>query len=345
MDKVARLPAEDRAALFGETGANRGVATTIIEKDFWVCWTLKRLFGLQRTDAAPLVFKGGTSLSKAYGAIRRFSEDIDLSFDRTELGYTGDRDPEKEGISRKQADSLIGDLESDVEKHIAERLLPALRATIVEQLGEPDQGSWALNIDANDAQTVNFHYPTAFVATEYEDMGYITPRVKLELGARGDPWPTEPKSIRPYAAEDFPDFFEVAETVVTVLAARRTFWEKATALHAEAHRPDDSPTPQYFSRHYYDLSLLIDTEEGRAAAKDLELLAQVAEHKAIFFRSGWASYDRARPGTLRLAPKEHRLKDLRDDYRKMAPMMFDADPPSFDDILSKIRLLEQTINS
>lgn len=100
MDKVALLPADDRAALFGETGAGRGVANTIIEKDFWVYWTLKPLFRLQRTDTATLVFKGGTSLSKAFGAIRRFSEDIDLSFDRADLGYTGDRDPEGEGISK-----------------------------------------------------------------------------------------------------------------------------------------------------------------------------------------------------------------------------------------------------
>ena len=82
MDKVARLADDDRAALFNETGAARGLANAIIEKDFWVCWTLKRLFGLQGEGIPALVFKGGTSLSKAYGAIRRFSEDIDLSFDR-----------------------------------------------------------------------------------------------------------------------------------------------------------------------------------------------------------------------------------------------------------------------
>ncbi|NRP76013.1 hypothetical protein ILFOPFJJ_06937 [Ensifer psoraleae] len=246
MDKVALLPAADRAALFGETGAGRGVANTIIEKDFWVCWTLKRLFGLHGKDAATLVFKGGTSLSKAFGAIRRFSEDIDLSFDRADLGYTGNRDPEKEGISKKQANKLIEALVSDVEQHIAEKLLPALRSAVVEQLGEPTKGGWSLEIDAADAQTVNFHYPTALAAAEYESMGYITPRVKLELGARGDPWPTEKRVIRPYAAGDYPGFFEDPDTTVVVLSARRTFWEKATALHAEAHRPAASPTPQYF---------------------------------------------------------------------------------------------------
>ncbi|MCZ7497427.1 nucleotidyl transferase AbiEii/AbiGii toxin family protein (plasmid) [Aminobacter sp. SR38] len=345
MDRVALLPADDRAALFGETGALRGVDNTIVEKDFWVCWTLKRLFGLQKQDAATLVFKGGTSLSKAFGAIRRFSEDIDLSFDRAELGYTGDRDPEKEGISKKQANKLIEALVSDVERHIAEKLLPALRSAIVEQLGEPSEGKWSLEIDANDAQTVNFHYPPALASSEYESMAYITPRVKLELGARGDPWPTEQKFIHPYAAEDFPDFFKDPECTVTVLSAQRTFWEKATALHAEAHRPAETATPQYFSRHYYDLAMLLDTEEGKAAAGDFDLLVTVAKHKATFFRSSWASYDTARPGTLRLMPSESRIKDLRADYRAMAPMMFDEKPLSFDDILAKIKKLQETINS
>ena len=343
MDKVALLPARDRAALFGETGATRGVADTIIEKDFWVCWTLRRLFE-QSENAPTLVFKGGTSLSKAFNAIRRFSEDIDLSFDRADLGYTGDRDPEKEGLSRKKVGQLIDDLVRDVELHIAEKLLPELRASIVRQLGEPTNGEWSLEIDGADAQTVNFHYPTALAAAEYESMGYITPRVKLELGARGDPWPTEERVIRPYAADDYPDFFENPDSTVVVLSARRTFWEKATALHAEAHRPTESPTPQYFSRHYYDLAMLLDTDEGKAAATDFELLAHVAEHKAIFFRSGWASYDTARPGSLRLLPDEARIKDLRADYRAMAPMMFDESPPSFDDILAKVAALQETIN-
>jgi hypothetical protein len=166
MDKVALLDGSERSALFGETGAARGVADTIIERDFWDCWTLKRLFELQNEEAP----KGGTSLSKAFGAIRRFSEDIDLSFDRADLGYTGDRDPEKEGISRKQAGKLIDDLVRDVEKHVAEKLIPALRTEIAKHLGEPTDGEWSLEIDESDPQTVNFHYPTALPKEEYEGM-------------------------------------------------------------------------------------------------------------------------------------------------------------------------------
>jgi hypothetical protein len=344
MDKVALLPPSDRAALFGETGARRGVANTIIEKDFWVCWTLKRLFGLPDNAVASPVFKGGTSLSKAFGIIRRFSEDIDLSFDRADLGYSGDRDPEKEGISRKKAGQLIEELAGDVEKHIADNLVPALRAAFVHELGEPQNDDWTLSIDADDAQTVNFHYPSALPAAEYLGMAYITPRVKLELGARGDPWPAEKRVIRPYAAEDFPDFFDEPDATVTVLSARRTFWEKATALHAEANRPANSATPQYFSRHYYDLAMLLASDEGRAAAADTGLLSTVAQHKSTFFRTGWANYGAARPGSLRLIPGEARIRDLRADYRAMAPMMFDDTPPSFDDILAAIEKFQETIN-
>lgn len=344
MDKVARLPARDRAALFGETAADRGVANTIIEKDFWVCWTLRRIFSLPPGEAASLVFKGGTSLSKAYDAIRRFSEDIDLSFDRAELGYSGPRDPEQPGLGKNKAAALIDQLVADVETHIADRLLPALQSEFVRQLGEP-AGAWSLTIDPDDAQTVNFRYPPAFAGPEYAGMSYITPRVKLELGARGDPWPTEEKVVRPYAAEEYPDFFEEANTKVVVLSARRTFWEKATALHAEAHRPPGSPTSQYFSRHFYDLAMLLGTAEGEAASRDFALLLQVAHHKSVFFRSAWASYDTAKPGTLRLLPGEARISDLRADYRAMAPMMFDQLPPAFDDILDRIGRFEADVNA
>jgi predicted nucleotidyltransferase component of viral defense system len=344
MDKVALLDASDRAALFGETGASRGVANTIIEKDFWVCWTLKRLFELKNEDAPTLIFKGGTSLSKAFGAIRRFSEDIDLSFDRADLGYIGDRDPEKDGISRKQAAKLIDDLVGDVEKHIAQKLMPALITAIKKHLGDPKNGEWSLGIDEHDRQTVIFQYPTALSKEEYEGMAYVTPRVKLEFGARGDPWPTEEKAIRPYAADDYPDFFEDPDCTITVLSVRRTFWEKVTALHAEAHRPRESQTPQYFARHYYDIAMLLDTEDGKAAATNFKLLERVAKHKAVFFRSAWANYDTARPGTLQLMPSDERLKDLRADYRDMAPMMFDDKPLSFDEILVRIQTLQDTIN-
>ena len=345
MDKVAVSDRADRQALFGQTGAVLGVSNAIIEKDFWVCWTLKRLFELQKEGTPTLVFKGGTSLSKAFRAIRRFSEDIDLSFDRADLGYTGERDPENKDLSGKSAKKLIEALVADVEKHIAEMLLPALHSAVTTHLGEPSVAGWMLEIDGADPQTINFHYPPSLPTSDYAEMAYITRRVKLEFGARGDPWPTEKRAIQPYAAEEFQDFFEEPRCVVTVLSAGRTFWEKATALHAEYHRPAATATPPYFSRHYYDVAMLLDTEEGRAAATDFELLEQVAKHKALFFPTGWASYATARPGTLMLVPPDARQTDLRADYRAMAPMMFDEKPLTFDDIIDRVQWLQDAINA
>ncbi|WP_458758595.1 nucleotidyl transferase AbiEii/AbiGii toxin family protein [Afipia sp. TerB] len=343
MDNIAKTPAADRAALFNEAGAARGLAIAIIEKDFWVCWTLKRLFGIQGEGSPGLVFKGGTSLSKAYAAIRRFSEDIDLSFDRADLGYEGERNPE-EAPSRKKADRLIENLVADIEKHIATAVLPRLTEAVAGELGPADQAGWSLAIEPRHPQNLIFEYPSSLAAGDYAGFAYMSRRVKLEFGARGDPWPIEKRQIESYAAQEFPDLFADPACTVDVLALRRTFWEKATALHAEHHREPQSPTPPYFSRHYYDLATLADEQEGKEAMKDGDLLKQVADHKSVFFRAAWASYGTARVGTLRLSPHPDRIADLRADYRKMAPMMFDDPPPTFDEILVRIAKLEKQIN-
>jgi Nucleotidyl transferase AbiEii toxin, Type IV TA system len=342
MDTAARLSAEERAVLFNEAGAARGFANAIVEKDFWVCWTLKRLFSLPETDVLALVFKGGTSLSKAYGAIRRFSEDIDISFDRTALGYKNERDPGN--ASNRQASALLENLAADVRKYIATVLLPNLEGAITVELGTPGNAKWRLSIDPDDPQSLIFQYPPCHETGDYAALDYIRPRVKLECGARGDPWPKEKRSIRPYAAEEFPEAFLAAIVEVDVLALRRSFWEKATLLHAEYHRAPDSPTPKYISRHYYDVAMLADHKDGPAAISDVDLLRAVAEHKSVFFRSAWAHYETARPGTLHLRPNSDRIADLRADYRDMQPMMFDYPAPTFEDIMKRLESLEHLIN-
>ena len=339
MDAIARWDPQDRADLFNEVGTARGLANAIVEKDFWVCWTLKRLFV---SGAFPgLVFKGGTSLSKAYGVIERFSEDIDLSFDRAGLGYTGEKDPERVGSAKKAA-KLIEQLVADVQAHVAGPFLATLRETVAQQLGL-DQGHWSLAIDAADPQTVNFRYPSSLTRRDYASIAYANPIVRLELGARGDPWPAEKRTVRSYAAGERPDVFEAPDCEVDTLAVERTFWEKATILHAEHHRPSDKATGERMSRHYYDLAMFARSGVDERALERLDLLAVVARHKALFFRSGWARYDEAAVGTLRLLPSEKRRADLAADYARMRPMFF-AQPPSFEDVLAEIAKLEGAIN-
>jgi hypothetical protein len=156
MDDVARLAPQERADLFNEASAQRGLVPAILEKDFWVCWTLKRVFALPGDNPA-LIFKGGTSLSKIYGVIRRFSEDIDLSFNRHTLGYTGAADPDT-APSRRKREDLLERLDADVTEHIAKVFLPRLGEMITQEL--PGDRTWRVNIDA----TVGLRAPKAEAA-------------------------------------------------------------------------------------------------------------------------------------------------------------------------------------
>ena len=249
MDRIAQAPQEERADLFrrsaGVLRPERSPA--IVEKDFWVCWALHRLFEVLQFRPQ-LIFKGGTSLSKAYHAVERFSEDVDLSLSRRDLGFADDRDPEQPSISGKEARRRIEALVDACQQAILDRLLPSLRADFASAIGP---GDWSVGLDAIDPQTVIFTYPRSELAGTLPEA--IRPSIRLEMGARSDDWPAEDREIRPYAAEVFPAAFTAAASCqVRALDAKRTFWEKATILHAEHHRPADKPLAAGMSRHYYD---------------------------------------------------------------------------------------------
>ena len=338
MDKFIQLTPEDRRTAFVQAAAARQLSPEIVEKDFWGCWTLKELFGLP-SIGEHLIFKGGTSLSKVFKVIERFSEDIDVSIDRAFLGFGGVNEPEAGG-SNKEKQRRIEALKTACQQKIANELKPALEQVIGTKLRKDD--TWRLRPDATDPdqQTLLFDYPSAMPTA---GAGYVRQMVKIEMGARADHWPCEAKSVTPYVAEELPQAFQESQCAVKVLSAERTFWEKATILHAEFHRPADKAMPERFSRHYCDLFELIRKGFAQAALKELELLARVAEHKALFFKSSWARYAEASKGTLRLAPPEHRQNALREDYRKMQQMFF-ADPPEFDDVLRVLKDWEIQFN-
>lgn len=341
MDDVARFSDRDRQDLFRASAEKRGISPVIIEKDFWVCWTLKRVFALEHPPAS-ILFKGGTSLAKVFRVIERFSEDIDLVFDRAGLGYTGERDPAS-ARSRKSRDALIEELRADCQRAVRERLLPQLQDSFKDALGKPPTAGWSIELADDDAddQTIVFRYPSQHRG---EQAGYIRPEVRLEIGARGDHWPSEPGSVTPYAAEDMPPAFKDAIAPVHVLSVARTFWEKATILHMLYHKDPAKPLGARLSRHYYDLVRLWQSEHGTLAVKDLALLAAVAEHKSRFFPAAWARYEDARPGTLRLVLPDHRHDELRADYSAMSEMIF-VEPISFGDLIEVLRELEHTVNS
>ena len=338
MDGIARA-AQERAELCRETANRRNLDDAIIEKDFWVCWTLSKLFQ-ERQEPPSLLFKGGTSLSKVFGVINRFSEDIDLSLDRHDFGFRDERDPAN-APSGKETERLLDELQVEAIAYLRDRLVPNLKSIFLEVLG--DSSSWRLEIDSERPLLVVSSYPAIPSAVDPGSSSYVEPAVQLEFGARSDHWPAQVYEIRPYTAEVFPDSFSRAVSSVNTLEAERTFWEKATILHAEYHRVGKASANERKSRHYYDLAMLALSDVRERALRDLDLLLAVAEHKRRFFRSAWAKYDEARPGTLRLVPHDRLAAELRADYGKMSEMFFD-EPPDFDKLMETLADLETAIN-
>ncbi len=331
MNRIAHASAAERAAVFQAAAVAQKLSPIIIEKDFWVCWTLERLFALPEVGEN-LLFKGGTSLSKVYGVIERFSEDIDLSLSRDFLGFGGAREPEL-APSKTQQRKRIEELLAAFYAATTERTLPALHAAIAEVLGED---GWTLT--PTEPGTLEFAYPLSLGSA----LAYIRPVVKIEMGARNDTWPAEEHPVVPFVAEVVAG---TSSAVVRVLAVERTFWEKVTILHDEFYRPLEKVRGERLSRHYYDLVKLAQHPEiGPRALARLDLLARVAEHKEFFYRSSWSRYDLSVPGSLRLLPPPERLPDLRSDYDRMRDMFFAA-PPTFDSLLESLSALETRLNS
>ncbi len=324
MDRVARLPAAERNALFSETAARMGMTSAVVEKDFWVTWVLDRLFR-QPELARLLMFKGGTSLSKVYRLIERFSEDIDLILDWRVL--TGD-DP-MAARTRTQQERLNEAINQQAQTYIGGELLVQAVAAFDEVC--------RCEAAKDDPYVINIRYPAAFPDV------YLRPEVRLEIGPLAAWIPFEERTINCYAAEAFPEVFERREYPVRVIKAERTFWEKATILHHEAYRPDGNPQPPRYSRHYYDLAKMTESPIKQAALANLELLASVVDFKQRFYPRGWARYDMAKPGTFRLVPEGVVLDAVEADYQAMANMIF-GDVPAFAEIMSVLQRLQDEIN-
>lgn len=338
MNGFLQLPIDQRRLYCEQTQTRLNLPAVSIEKDFWVCWTLRELFTLPEWGAH-LTFKGGTSLAKAWKLIERFSEDIDVVIGRDYLGFGGDHSPEQ-AASKKQQKKRLDDLRAVCQQRIRDSLQPALYARFTEQL--PKALAWKLERDGTDPddQTLLFVYPSAFPGASY-----IQPVVKIELGARSDTEPSATQSIQSYLSEAFPDLMQSGSFAVQTVSAERTFWEKAMLLHEESCRPADKPRKARLARHYYDLWRLITQGVAARALADRSLFDRVAAHRAIFFRWSWMDYATLRPGSLRLVPPADQLAAWRNDYRDMKKEMFFGEVPTFDEILRVVASFERQVNA
>lgn len=304
MKGVAKLPKIDRRELFRNTADKMGLNDAIVEKDFWVCFTLDYLFHHSPWEKT-IAFKGGTSLSKAFNLINRFSEDIDLILDWRVLGYEKDEPWKKRSNTKQEAFNKEANTRAEV--FLAERFCPTIKSELSRELGCKAN----IYIDENNKQTIIFAYPHLFTNPA------TLQSIRLEIGALAAWTPTEVTKVEPYVAKYYPKLFAEKDTTVLTVAPERTFWEKATILHHEANRPECSAMPQRYSRHYYDLYRMSMTSVKEAAFAKLELLKMVVDFKMKFYPRAWAKYQEAVPGTFKLIPPEYRFAGLAADYEAM----------------------------
>lgn len=337
---VIRAPARDRLDLFLSTANRLGAPIGNIEKDFWVCWTLDALYHRLPADRPRLLFKGGTSLSKAYGLINRFSEDIDVTVFRDDLEQAATAE-ELEALSGKKRRARLDAIRDACRAFVTGPLRESLAGLLAEATG----GAGRVEIDQTDPerQTLLLWYPEV----EPRDDGYVRPAVRIESGAKSALDPNRPVLIKPYIADETPDL-DLSVPNVTTIEPGRTFWDKVVIAHGlrrwYERRGVLRQEGQRISRHYYDLHQLLASQAGKDALSDLELARDCVRHARMFFDRPDFDLASAQPGTFAIAPVEGMIDALRRDYANTAAMIF-GEPPSFDLILDSMQQLHAAANA
>ncbi len=330
MKQIAKLDTKDKAELFQATAASKGMQPNVVEKDFWVCFMLDHLFHDCKYKNA-FVFKGGTSLSKSYHLIERFSEDIDLILDwRKVVG--GEVNPWEERSKSKQ-DLFNKQVNVAAAKFYEDELIPRLNVEMNAKLGE---GKW-ISIDGEDRMVANFYYPQLFEAD------YLRACVRLEIGPLAEWIPSHVTQITPFAAEIYPNVFMQKETSVLTIDVERTFWEKLTILHKIANFPKDKPLPPRYARHLYDVYVLGNSWVKESAFARKELLGKDVAFKLKFYYSQGAHYETATLEDIQLFPGEAVMDALRADYQAMRNMIY-GNIPDFDEIIVFLKKLQEEIH-
>jgi len=308
-----------------------GRRAEILEKDIWLCQSLKLLFALP--EHKPMAFKGGTSLSKVYQAIERFSEDIDITIDYQSLVPES---PNLEALSISQCKKLSDTLKLKLYEYITQELVPAFSEALPKAFP-----SCPLSLEiSEDAEKLWLRYPSA---VENEDT-YLNSSILIEFGGRNATLPRDTVTIVPDITSHVSGLFFPSANVA-VLSPTRTFGEKATLVHVECHRPNLRVSAERLSRHWYDLARLAHHEIGTKALADKTLLEDVLRIKGAFFRSSYSHYDKCLSGSFKLIPPEPLLAALHEDYQAMLnAQMFYGHTLAFDQIVERLTTLEQRIN-
>lgn len=326
------LKARDQREILQTATAKCGRRAAILEKDIWLCWVLQTIFSIP--DHHPMAFKGGTSLSKVYGIIDRFSEDVDITLDLRK--FSDDLNPFVIGISRSKLKNISDRLKTHVKNHTQDVVIPTLKQAS-EILATHSQHKIRSDYSG---EKVWFSYPS--VVEEPDE--YLASEILLEFGGRSVIDPNEHHTIDSDIASVIPEI-DFPAASVTVLSPLRTFWEKATLIHVECNRGRLSASPDRLSRHWYDLVCLGQHKLGEDAINDRSLLENVVKHKKLFYNAKYSHYDDCLTGKLRLIPDQDDLRGLHSDYRQMKSAgILSENTPKFEALIEQVRMIENQVN-
>jgi predicted nucleotidyltransferase component of viral defense system len=326
------LPESTKRNSFIQIAEQTGLSAFAVEKDWWVSRTLEIIF--QMDIAKHLVFKGGTSLSKAWNLIDRFSEDIDLAIDMdffltpTKNWSKGERTK----LRKIAGEYSTGIFFVELQEEFLKRGFDTIQFKIVEST-ESDK----------DPRILEIHYSNIIEP----DTEYVLPRIQLEVSCRSL---REPFSIQKfgslvdvvYSEFDFAQpFFEVP-----TVNPERTFLEKLFLLHEEFHRPAEKMRVDRLSRHLYDIYHLTKAGIAEKAINDKELYETIVNHRYKFSKIGGVNYNFHNPNTLNPIPPDKVINDWKADYLKMKDdMIYEKNPPSFEDLINNLTALRNELQN
>ena len=329
MNNFFQLSVEDQQRVLQQASARLGLPPQTIEKDLWVTTILQIVFALPFADK--LIFKGGTSLSKVWHQIERFSEDIDLAVDRSLFDLEGD-------LTKKQ----IKRLRKESSLFIKEQFCPALQSKVDEY------GLSALcTIEAEpDGEGDNTYPEPRKVFVKYrsawaEPMDYLSPVVMLEIGARSLFEPNEKTNIHSVVEDLFPSIrTTLVDSLVITALASKTFLEKAFLLHELFSVKGRGATVERKSRHLYDLSRMMKENFALAAIHDDELWESIRHHREIFTSVRGMDYTPDVRKHISLIPPDDIRAVWEQDYKNMCSSMIFGNKPTFDELLEQMKVLE-----
>lgn len=329
MKNFIKLSKKDKLNIFNQTSERSGLPSSAVEKDWWVTLTLRMIFSLPYADS--IVFKGGTSLSKAWDLIERFSEDIDLVIDRKYLGFEGDLSKSQVKRLRKASCSFVGSkFFDDINKEIQNFGLKNCEL-VVQETNDSD----------TDPLVIELRYESIT-----EESEYLKPRVLIEVGTRSLMEPVKDKMITSIVSREFSNLpFAETGIPIPVVLPQRTFLEKIFLLHEEFQKKSTFIKVERMSRHLYDLEKLMDTEHGIMALKDHDLYDTIIKHREKFNAVRGISYDNHNRSSIRIIPPEDTLKDWEKDYKTMQESMFYGQTINFPQLMVRIEELNNRIKS